>query len=183
MNLIRYSVYHNLPSSANSFIGRAAHIAMLDSELFIEKLLLVSALDYFRQGCVRTSPGMGAVFESNSSLHPPNLITSPAFSSSSHFTDVSRVLRVNYQELRCKQKNISTRPDRETCLCVRVAFRTHPKSLRLLMRAPALSDSRTDSRQMVFQPRTPLGIFLNGENDDTLFFISKISIEVMLEVK
>jgi len=48
MNLIRYSVYHNLPSSANSFIGRAAHIAMLDSELFIEKLLLVSALDYFR---------------------------------------------------------------------------------------------------------------------------------------
>ena len=48
MNLIRYSVYHNLPSSANSFIGRAAHIAMLDSELFIEKLLSVSALDYFR---------------------------------------------------------------------------------------------------------------------------------------
>ena len=48
MNLIRYSVYHNLPSSANSFIGRAAHIAMLDSELFLEKLLLVSALDYFR---------------------------------------------------------------------------------------------------------------------------------------
>ena len=48
VNLIRYSVYHNLPSSANSFIGRAAHIAMLDSELFIEKLLLVSALDYFR---------------------------------------------------------------------------------------------------------------------------------------
>lgn len=48
LNLIRYSVYHNLPSSANSFIGRAAHIAMLDSELFIEKLLLVSALDYFR---------------------------------------------------------------------------------------------------------------------------------------
>ncbi|PFX27339.1 Protein FAM135A [Stylophora pistillata] len=48
MNLVRYSVYHNLPSSANSFIGRAAHIAMLDSELFIEKLLLVSALDYFR---------------------------------------------------------------------------------------------------------------------------------------
>ena len=48
MNFIRYSVYHNLPSSANSFIGRAAHIAMLDSELFIEKLLVVSALDYFR---------------------------------------------------------------------------------------------------------------------------------------
>ncbi|KAK3706341.1 hypothetical protein QZH41_006607 [Actinostola sp. cb2023] len=48
MNVVRYSCFHALTSSANSFIGRAAHIAMLDSELFIEKLLLVSALDYFR---------------------------------------------------------------------------------------------------------------------------------------
>lgn len=48
MNFIRYSVYHAIPSSANSLIGRAAHIAMLDSELFIEKLLLVSVVDYFR---------------------------------------------------------------------------------------------------------------------------------------
>ncbi|XP_031559475.1 protein FAM135A-like [Actinia tenebrosa] len=47
-NFIRYSCYHALSSSANSFIGRAAHIAMLDSELFIEKLLLVSAQDYFK---------------------------------------------------------------------------------------------------------------------------------------
>ncbi|XP_046857546.1 protein FAM135A-like isoform X2 [Xenia sp. Carnegie-2017] len=46
--LVRYSVYHCLPSSTNTFIGRAAHIAMLDSELFIEKLICTSAAKYFQ---------------------------------------------------------------------------------------------------------------------------------------
>ncbi|CAB4027272.1 FAM135B-like isoform X1 [Paramuricea clavata] len=47
-SLVRYSVYHCLPSSTNTFIGRAAHIAMLDSELFIEKLICTSAAKYFQ---------------------------------------------------------------------------------------------------------------------------------------
>ena len=46
--LIRYDVHHAIaPHSANSIIGRAAHIAVLDSEIFIEKFLSVSALKYF----------------------------------------------------------------------------------------------------------------------------------------
>lgn len=44
----RYSVFHTLPSGTSNFIGRAAHIAVLDSELFVEKLILVSAAKYFR---------------------------------------------------------------------------------------------------------------------------------------
>jgi len=48
VNVVRYSVNHVISSSANSLIGRAAHIAMLDSELFIEKLILISACQYFR---------------------------------------------------------------------------------------------------------------------------------------
>uniref|UniRef100_S4RT00 Family with sequence similarity 135 member A n=1 Tax=Petromyzon marinus TaxID=7757 RepID=S4RT00_PETMA len=46
--LVRYDVVHALPNTANSIIGRAAHIAVLDSELFLEKFLLVRGLDYFR---------------------------------------------------------------------------------------------------------------------------------------
>ena len=46
--LVRYDVHHALPNTANALIGRAAHIAVLDSELFIEKLLVVAALKYFR---------------------------------------------------------------------------------------------------------------------------------------
>ncbi|CAG0880186.1 unnamed protein product [Cyprideis torosa] len=45
--LVRYDVHHALPNTANSLIGRAAHIACLDSELFIEKFFLVSGLKYF----------------------------------------------------------------------------------------------------------------------------------------
>lgn len=45
---VRYDVQHALPPTANSLIGRAAHIAVLDSELFIEKFLLVAGLKYFR---------------------------------------------------------------------------------------------------------------------------------------
>ena len=47
-NLVRYDIFHALPSSANTVIGRAAHIAVLDSEIFIEKLITVSVLKYFK---------------------------------------------------------------------------------------------------------------------------------------
>lgn len=47
INIVKYSVYHPMASSANTFIGRAAHIAMLDSELFLEKFILVTANKYF----------------------------------------------------------------------------------------------------------------------------------------
>lgn len=45
--LARYDVHHALPHTANTLIGRAAHIAVLDSELFLEKFLLVAGLKYF----------------------------------------------------------------------------------------------------------------------------------------
>lgn len=45
---IRYDVFHALNNNANSMIGRAAHIAVLDSELFIEKFVNVAALKYFK---------------------------------------------------------------------------------------------------------------------------------------
>nr|XP_029730602.1 uncharacterized protein LOC115267613 [Aedes albopictus] len=47
LTLARYDVHHALPHTANALIGRAAHIAVLDSELFIEKFLLVAGLKYF----------------------------------------------------------------------------------------------------------------------------------------
>lgn len=46
--LVRYDVHHVLPNTANTFIGRAAHIAVLDSELFIEKFMAVVGIKYFR---------------------------------------------------------------------------------------------------------------------------------------
>ncbi|XP_030075382.1 protein FAM135B [Microcaecilia unicolor] len=46
--LIRHSVFHALPNTANTLIGRAAHIAVLDSELFLEKYFLVAGLNYFK---------------------------------------------------------------------------------------------------------------------------------------
>lgn len=51
VNLSRFDVHHALPKmmqNASVFIGRAAHIAVLDSELFIEKFLLVAGLKYFK---------------------------------------------------------------------------------------------------------------------------------------
>ena len=48
INFVRYSAFHSLPSGTSNFIGRAAHIAVLDSELFVEKLILVSVAKYFR---------------------------------------------------------------------------------------------------------------------------------------
>uniref|UniRef100_UPI00398E498B protein FAM135A isoform X2 n=1 Tax=Pristiophorus japonicus TaxID=55135 RepID=UPI00398E498B len=47
-NLVRYDVIHALPNTANSLIGRAAHIAVLDSEIFLEKFFLVVGLKYFQ---------------------------------------------------------------------------------------------------------------------------------------
>ena len=47
VNLVRVSVDHSLPVTANSLIGRAAHIAMLDSELFIEKFVSLHLSQYF----------------------------------------------------------------------------------------------------------------------------------------
>ena len=47
VNLVRLSVDHSIPTSANSVIGRAAHIAMLDSDLFIQKLVNLHLAQYF----------------------------------------------------------------------------------------------------------------------------------------
>jgi len=47
VELVRYDVHHALPNNTNSLIGRAAHIAVLDSELFIEKFLLIAVQKYF----------------------------------------------------------------------------------------------------------------------------------------
>nr|XP_020458886.1 protein FAM135A isoform X2 [Monopterus albus] len=47
-NLVRYDVIHALPNTANSLIGRAAHIAVLDSEIFLEKFFLVAGLRFFQ---------------------------------------------------------------------------------------------------------------------------------------
>ncbi|CAF3733453.1 unnamed protein product [Rotaria magnacalcarata] len=48
ITFVRYNAFHNIPSGTNNFIGRAAHIAILDSELFVEKFILVSAAKYFK---------------------------------------------------------------------------------------------------------------------------------------
>ena len=47
VNVVRVSVNFAMPTSANSFLGRAAHIAMLDAELFIEKFVLLHFAQYF----------------------------------------------------------------------------------------------------------------------------------------
>lgn len=48
--LIKYSVAHALSniSQAQKMTGRACHIAVVDDDAFIEKLLLVSAAKYFQ---------------------------------------------------------------------------------------------------------------------------------------
>jgi hypothetical protein len=45
--LLRFDVWHAASGPASALIGRAAHIAVLDSELFIEKFMSVAALKYF----------------------------------------------------------------------------------------------------------------------------------------
>lgn len=48
LTFIRYDAFYTLATNTNSMIGRAAHIAVLDCELFIEKFFLVSGCKYFR---------------------------------------------------------------------------------------------------------------------------------------
>lgn len=47
VDLVRVSVHHMLPTSTDSVIGRAAHIAMLDNDLFVEKFVLCYLVKYF----------------------------------------------------------------------------------------------------------------------------------------
>uniref|UniRef100_A0A803TXF3 Family with sequence similarity 135 member A n=1 Tax=Anolis carolinensis TaxID=28377 RepID=A0A803TXF3_ANOCA len=47
-SLVRYNVHCALPNTADSLIGRAAHIAVLDSDIFLEKFFLVAGLKYFQ---------------------------------------------------------------------------------------------------------------------------------------
>eukprot|EP00118_Oscarella_pearsei_P011339 m.75693 g.75693 ORF g.75693 m.75693 type:complete len:973 (+) comp35946_c1_seq2:295-3213(+) len=48
VSLVRFNVVHHLPGrTADNFIGRAAHIAMLDSEVFIQKFILANGQKYF----------------------------------------------------------------------------------------------------------------------------------------
>lgn len=64
ITFVRYDVHHALPNTANSLIGRAAHIAVLDSELFIEKFLVVTGLKYFRWGNHSVLPSLGVTLVS-----------------------------------------------------------------------------------------------------------------------
>ena len=48
INFRRYSAFYSLPNGTSNLIGRAAHVAVLDSEFFVEKLVLVSVAKYFR---------------------------------------------------------------------------------------------------------------------------------------
>jgi len=45
--VIRFNVHHSFATSANAIVGRSAHIAFLDSDIFIEKFMNVCALKYF----------------------------------------------------------------------------------------------------------------------------------------
>lgn len=47
VNLLRVTVHHMLPTSAHTVIGRAAHIAMLDNELFVEKFIYCLIARFF----------------------------------------------------------------------------------------------------------------------------------------
>ena len=47
VNIVRYTVEHILASSANSLIGRAAHIAMLEDDKFVEKFVVLHCAKWF----------------------------------------------------------------------------------------------------------------------------------------
>ena len=47
VNVVRYTVEHALATSTNSLIGRAAHIAMLDDEKFVEKFAVLHCSRWF----------------------------------------------------------------------------------------------------------------------------------------
>ncbi|KAL5103453.1 hypothetical protein TcWFU_010347 [Taenia crassiceps] len=58
--VVRYDVHYEVQSSANHFIGRAAHIAVLDSDVFMEKFFCVSAAKYFRCNDLESGDGSGS---------------------------------------------------------------------------------------------------------------------------
>ena len=47
INVIRYTIDHSLQLSTNSFIGRAAHIAMLENGKFVEKFVILHSTKWF----------------------------------------------------------------------------------------------------------------------------------------
>lgn len=47
VNLVRVTVHHALPLTTDSVIGRAAHVAMLDNEHLIEKIVMCHLVQYF----------------------------------------------------------------------------------------------------------------------------------------
>ena len=47
LQLMRYKVHYNIPASPGNFIGRTAHIAVLDCEQFVEKFVLTCLAPYF----------------------------------------------------------------------------------------------------------------------------------------
>eukprot|EP00800_Vazella_pourtalesii_P016362 TRINITY_DN4703_c0_g1_i2.p1 TRINITY_DN4703_c0_g1~~TRINITY_DN4703_c0_g1_i2.p1 ORF type:complete len:144 (+),score=36.32 TRINITY_DN4703_c0_g1_i2:205-636(+) len=47
LQLVRYKVHYNIPPSPGNFIGRSAHIAVLDCEQFVEKFVLTCLAPYF----------------------------------------------------------------------------------------------------------------------------------------
>ena len=47
VNIVRYTVEHTLATSTNSLIGRAAHIAMLEDEKFVEKFAVLHCAKWF----------------------------------------------------------------------------------------------------------------------------------------
>ena len=63
--VVRFDVHYSFGSGggANTFIGRAAHIAVLDSEVFIEKFFTVRAAKYFvtppLKGAIRRKTRLG----------------------------------------------------------------------------------------------------------------------------
>lgn len=75
ITFVRYDVHHALPNTANSLIGRAAHIAVLDSELFIEKFLVVTGLKYFRWGHHTVLPSLGVTLVNQAARCEHELMT------------------------------------------------------------------------------------------------------------
>ena len=45
--LVRYDVVFDLPHDTSAFIGRAAHCATMEHEIFLHKLMLVTLSKYF----------------------------------------------------------------------------------------------------------------------------------------
>ena len=81
--VVRYDVNYEVQASANHFIGRAAHIAVLDSDVFMEKFFCISAAKYFR--CVSANGDDDVGGDSSASSHSSSCLISDA----SNLTDES----------------------------------------------------------------------------------------------